>query len=377
MKKLILLAAIAALSLVLISQEISHETLVINIEIPVRVFKKNTFVDNLTIDDFEVYEDGILQKIEAVYLVKKASVVKREEKAKRFTPKITRNFIFVFEIREYLPKIGEVLDYFFDQIILAGDTLKVVTPVKSYDFKREALGRLPKERIVEQLKGKIRQDAFLGSADYRSLVKHLRYLMESEGLEAKLLMIQETLRELRDLRNFDEQRLMNFADYLKSTEGQKYVFMFYQKETTPIPENLNAWNRLEMMKSISFDVNKIKRAFSDSSISSHFLYITKVAWQGLDITRRGSMGASNTETFDQSAEIFSAFKEMAQATGGLVDSSDNVAVSFQKAVAASENYYLIYYAPKSHKKDGKFRKIKVKVKNQNYRILHRAGYFMN
>ena len=74
MKKLILLAAISVFSLVFFAQEITHETLVINIEVPVRVFKSGEFVDNLTIDDFEVYEDGILQQIEAVYLIKKKAI---------------------------------------------------------------------------------------------------------------------------------------------------------------------------------------------------------------------------------------------------------------------------------------------------------------
>jgi len=41
---------------------------------------------------------------------------------------------------------------------------------------------------------------------------------------------------------------------------------------------------------------------------------------------------------------------------------------------ASENYYLIYYKPKDYKSDGKFKKIKVKIKGKNYRVLHRAGY---
>ena len=47
---------------------------------PVRVFEGDEFVDNLTIDDFEVLEDGILQRTEAVYLIKKRTVERREEK---------------------------------------------------------------------------------------------------------------------------------------------------------------------------------------------------------------------------------------------------------------------------------------------------------
>ena len=52
----------------------------INIEVPVRVFKGETFIDNLTIDDFEVYEDGILQTIEAVYFIRKTEIINKEIK---------------------------------------------------------------------------------------------------------------------------------------------------------------------------------------------------------------------------------------------------------------------------------------------------------
>jgi VWFA-related protein len=72
--------------------------------------------------------------------------------------------------------------------------------------------------------------------------------------------------------------------------------------------------------------------------------------------------------------FFSTLKDIAQATGGTVNSSANAASSFKKAVNASENYYLIYYNPKSYKADGKFKKITVKVKGKRYRITHRAGY---
>jgi len=61
-------------------------------------------------------------------------------------------------------------------------------------------------------------------------------------------------------------------------------------------------------------------------------------------------------------------------TGGLKDTSANAAASFKRAVDFSESYYLLYYTPKDYKADGEFKKIKVKVKGQNYRITHRAGY---
>jgi len=68
---------------------------------------------------------------------------------------------------------------------------------------------------------------------------------------------------------------------------------------------------------------------------------------------------------------------MAQATGGLTESSANPTFAFKRAIEAFENYYLLYYTPANYTRDGKFKKIEVRVKNKNFTITHRAGYFAN
>lgn len=361
--------------LALLSQEIQHDVSVINIEVPVRVFDGGTFIDNLSIGQFELFEDGIPQKIEAVYLVQKTNIQKKEEPKTKFSPEVSRHFVLVFELQEYLPKIGEALDYFFDKVIAPGDTLNIVTPVKAYNFKGEALTRLSKEKISGQLKEKLRNDIALGNSEYRSLMKSLEEIFDFEAeQDLKELMYIETARKLKDLKSVDEQKLVGFADFLKNIKGQKYVFLFYQKELIPVLPGIDDFSLPELKKDISFDIKTIREAFSDSSISVHFLFVTNKPGMH-DILDTGKMAPLRVELFDQSDSIFGAFKEVSSATGGISDSSANAAASFQKAVDASENYYLIYYSPKDYKPDGTYREIKVKVKGKDYRITHRAGYF--
>ena len=379
-KKQFLLICALTLSLTLFAQELAHETIVVNIEVPVRVFKGSTFIDNLTIDDFEVYEDAKLQKIEAVYLIKKTKIEREEEVTKKkFTPEVSRNFIFVFEIRDNFPEIGEVLDYFFNNVLLPGDTLEIVTPIKTYSIKNNALDILPKQEIANQLKGKLKNDIIMGSADYRSLCKDLERILNTEGLDGDLkkLMCMDILRMLKELRYFDQSKLLKLSDNLKQIKGQKHVFLFYQKKIMPIPTFLEPHDKLDLQKNIFFDVETIKRAFSDSSISSHFLFLTKTPMYVLDITRRTSFENSGIQMEDHSYEIFSAFSEMARATGGLIESSANPGFLFKRAAEASENYYLLFYAPLNYQRDGKFKNIKVIVKGKRYKVTHRAGYFAN
>lgn len=66
----------ALFSLFFSPRQFQHSTGVVNIEVPVRVFDGDRFVENLTIDDFDVLEDGKPQRIVGLYLIKKTDIRK-------------------------------------------------------------------------------------------------------------------------------------------------------------------------------------------------------------------------------------------------------------------------------------------------------------
>ncbi len=92
-------------------------------------------------------------------------------------------------------------------------------------------------------------------------------------------------------------------------------------------------------RDISMDMEKVKQAFADSSLSIHFLFLKKMKDH-----RPGLMMQERSE------DIFRVFNQMAQATGGLTESSANPAFAFKRAVEAFENYYLLYYSPEKLQK---------------------------
>lgn len=383
------------------SQQLAHEVKVINIEVPVRVFKGDTFIDSLTINDFEVLENGKPQSIEAVYLIKKTDIKREEGKKGAAKPQVSRQFVLFFEMSDYMPEIDKVLDSFFDKVILPGDSLIVITPMKRYHLRSESLEKLPKDQIKKQLRGKLRQDIFIGTSEYRNTIEELYKSFSGDAsLEEKIELYSTFLSRLESLRKVNEKGLIQFAEYLKTMPGQKFVYLFYQKENVPqynpkylmqqqfqhqddpfltpkFAENFDFFNR-----DVKFDVEAVKKAYADSSISIHFLYVTKTPAVKIPVTASldaaAAMDGSGEITMvERSEDIFSAFNEIAQATGGISDTSANADAAFKRAVNASENYYLIYYTPKDYKSDGKFHEIKVNVKGGGYRILHRAGYIGN
>jgi len=409
MRKILFLPVFIVLCLSVFAQQISEEAVVLNVEVPVRVFQGNTFIDDLTINDFEVFEDGKKQRIEAVYLVKKRSIERSEEK-KRFTPDTARNFYIFFELSEYTAKLGEAVYNFMQNVIDPGDLLTIVTPMKTYRLRGKALEVRSREEITKQLKGLMRRDILLGNSEYRNAIRELSGLAglmsatmsqdESLRVNADLFAVesnkergsfreqltryQELLARLEDLRKVDQGKLLDFAEYLKDREGQKYVFLFYQREYIPQIEpsilnqflsiyqdtpdiQMNIANLFDFYKRDPLiDIEQVKKVYADASISIHFLFFTPVVQKMLGIVFR-----------ERSEDVYSTFSQMAHSTGGFIDSSANPDKLFKNAIDSSRNYYLLYYSPKNYGRDGKFKNINVRLINKNYRILHRVGYFAN
>ncbi len=377
--------------------KLQHEAMAINIEVPVRVFKGDVFIDDLSLEDFELFEDGKLQKIEAVYLIKKTSIEKeeterdKEEARKIYRPEVSRYFVFIFSVYEYLPRINEIIDHFFDEVYLPGDTLNILTPAKTYNLNPKAIkDKIPINEIKERMKLVLRRDIRVSSGTYHTLMRDL----EAFALETDAENYIRTLKELQQFRYVDLNAMEGLASYLKAKQGQKHVFLLYQQENIPLigdftemtsadveiynpsrPDGMEMASQsyiADLLQSVTFDAEKIKNLFADSSIAAHFLYITKPLLGGTDVNRQGSQRGIRHR--DITEDVYNAFLRIAKDTGGIIESTANVSSAFQKAAFASENYYLLYYSPSEYKTDGKFRTIKVRVKGKNYRVNHRAGY---
>jgi VWFA-related protein len=418
LKKGTFIIGILFLILFTAGQEIQEEAIAINIEVPVRVYDGNKFVENLTIEDFELYEDAVLQKIDAVYLIKertikrkesveKEELVKEENIEKKFAPKEPRHFFIVFELLDYTPQIKGIADYFFQNIIQPEDTLQIMTPVKTYRLKAESFKKKTKEEMGKALWSIVKKDVGIGNSEYRNLMEDMKKNVRAIGLflgapganildafadslytshsiqDLKFLIsaYEINLSRLEQIRGIEQKKLINFGTSLKEIEGQKIVFLLYQREHIPQVDHKALPQITDLMQTdpamymalenitglyargSSLDVEKIRQAYADASISAHFMFLTKSAEIIPGITMQES-----------SSDIFSAFKSLADATGGRIESSASPEHLFEKAVEASENYYLLYYTPKNYVADGKFKKIEVKVKGKKYKVTHRAGY---
>jgi hypothetical protein len=407
MRLILFLALSSAVSLA--TQDIQHETGAINIEIPVRVFKGDTFVDHLTIADFDVYEDGRLQSLDAVYLVKKTFVERKEEK-KTFVPDTGRHFYLFFELTEYDPKIREALDYFVREVLDSGDELVVVTPLRTYRMKSDILQNASRDRVFDKLLGILRRDILIGNAEYLDIIDEMKAMASTiasavgvnesgsqamgdpfgfaesifelkTSMEEQLQLYAAGLSRLENLRHLDHSRVNLLAEHVRNQTGQKEIFLFYQREFIPKidPGALNVlmstYNQrpdiIETVMSVfeffrreePIDIEPIKKVYADSGASVHFLFLTRPAPRARGLVME-----------EQSEDLFAPFREMSRATGGYIASTANLGVAMRSAIAASENYYLLYYTPQDYRADGRYHRLEVKVKGGGYRTSFRQGY---
>jgi len=394
----------------LATQDIQHVRTAINIEVPVRVFKGDAFVDDLTIADFEIYEDGKLQDLDAVYLVRK-TIIERREETTPLTPDTSRQFFLFFEMSEYDPKVREALNYFVDEVLIPGDELIIVTPMKTYRMRSEVFNEGGRSKVFEQLLGILRRDILIGNAEYRDVLDDLKSLaltmagavgltatntvspmagdMFAAGtiydvptsVEEQLQTYTTLLGRLESMRQVDQAQIAAFAERLRGQSGRKEIFLFYQREFIPKLDDMiltayqSSFNdRPDIVQTVTglfeffkrettIDVDAVRKAYADSGAAVHFLYLTRPAPKVAGVAME-----------EQSEDIFAPFREMSRATGGYIASTANLEAAMRSAVSAAENYYLLYYTPKDYAADGRFRALEVKLRSGAGRVSHRLGY---
>jgi len=368
------------------------------IPVSVRVFDGKQLVADLALKDFEILEDGKPRPVEALYFVDKNAIVRQEPNQDEW-PDVSRKFYLLFQLFEYHPKLAEAIGYLFDRELLPGDSLEIQTPMRNYKLSATAFANKPKNVLAEEMTDFVKKDIVQGSMAYNSLLndlkRHARAIggsnpmssletdteTEETGLEMLLLRYKEIMAKMEAMRRIDSDKFIRFAQALKNQSGQKFVFFIYQREYRPeisprimqqimstyqdAPHVLDGIQELFMSytRDISQNTQKLRESYADSSAYFNLIFMHKAPQQITRIVMR-----------EQSEDIFKAFSAVAQATGGIVDTSQNPAAGIETALETSNKYYLLYFTPFSEAKEGIFRSLKIRVKDRDYTVVNRQGY---
>lgn len=374
------------------------------VEVRVRVSAGGRFVDDLALKDFDIQEDGKLQSMSSLALVRGGKLVRRE--GEEIVPaRLERSYTLLFQVVDWDPALVEAVDYLFGSVLKPGDSMTLVTPMKPYHLQKDAMALKSKADLTKGMKNVLRKDILQGGGEYRDLINELKRLtraisgdtanfdedMESDisteaagsfGLEMQIDRYRQSLMKIDGIRLVDEAKLLAFAGALKALPGQKTVILFYQREYRPEISSATMNNLMSLYQANAdimgnlmdlfhfykrektFNADRVKKAFADAGIDFHFIFMEKKTQRVFGATMR-----------EQSEDTYPGFVEIARATGGTAESSMNLAETFKHAAASSEDYYILTYAPEGYTPDGGFRQIAVRVNRDGCRISSPLGYY--
>lgn len=357
------------------------------IEVDFRVFSGSAFVDNLSMADIQLFEDGESREINSLCLVKGNEVVRMEGLKKK--PKVSRLFVFIFYIRRYSVRIDEAIDFFFDRVITPKDALIFFTPEKIYNLKGLALSRKPKHEIAGQMKTILRKDTMMGNNSYLERLKQLQEIVSelSEGtlllgLSSGLSKYTTVLENLERMRFKEQTKIIKFLLQQRKQKGKKFVYLFYEREVKPdfTTRDLQAYKQrynsdAEMLIKLQemFELYKRGTVFNLKETGERF------AGSGLLINFSNFKNTSiaplrGVDENEYSEDVLGLFTQLARVTGGMVEHSSNPASFFYKAESFSRQFYTLRYVIPNPGKKKKFKKIIIKLKNKDYKVFHRSGY---
>lgn len=247
--------------------------------------------------------------------------------------KIQRNYMLVFDVKEYSAQMKDALTSFFKEVLQPGDQLIVVTPSRFIGFTAQKLMTMKTQlipTILDQLKG----DVSMASVKYRTTMEEMQRIVQalsgvgtSTGLSAKeaLITYGQNRRSLQELRQGLEAKLLSYIDVFRRVQGENHLLMFFEQEFRPVPDDKTMGN-LRASASIAFDaaevfmeeqyksgldLQKLIAGFKYAKVRFHFLYL-----QGKSAkTRRG------VDYIENSGDVYEIFTKLAQATGGIKTTS--------------------------------------------------------
>lgn len=308
------------------------------LEVDARVFDAGgRFVTDLTIDEFEILEDGRPQKIQNMFLVGNASSSAAASPSDtRPLPRAPQTWIFVFDREHLMPggyrRAKTALDAFMAERFRAGDLAGIIADEKMIDnritsVRGEFLATLAKVRppggAAARNADTAEAQATGGGGEAGSIIS------------AALLANAERERE-RAARNTVDL-LGDLAHGLAAMPGPKTV----------------------VMMSDGFALEKLEERLR--AVVGNF---SRAGARVYAVDTRGITGPPGD-----------ALNSLAVDTGGLtLFNINNIGPALDQIAADTNTYYVLGYQPSNTKYDGKYRKIEVRATRPDVTVRARKGY---
>jgi hypothetical protein len=258
--------------------------------------------------------------------------------------KIQRNYMLVFDIKEYSAQVKDAMTSFFKEVLRPGDQLIVVTPTRFIGFSAQRLATM-KTQLIPGILDQLKNDISMAAVKYLTTMEEMQRIAQSlsgvgssSGLSVKesLVTYGQHRQSLQSLRQGLEAKLLSYIDVFRRVQGENHLLMFFEQEFRPIPDDKTMGNLranasmafdaaevfvAEQYKYSGLDLQKLVAGFKYAKVRFHFLYLQAKS----NKTRRG------VDYVENSGDVYDVFTKLAKATGGIRTTSSKTS-AFVKQV---------------------------------------------
>jgi VWFA-related protein len=370
------------------------------VEVDARVFdKSDRFVPDLTRDDFEVLENGVPQKIDAMYLVgpaqpastiaDPAAVLPDPGRAKVSGPVAPQTWIFFFDLNHLTPGGG------FDRARKAVEDF-----VRDRFREGDVGGVLAGDKMVNNRLTSVRQELLDAVKQVKPRNDTRTRYIELTREWPRLMNEEEALRIARGERQWmqpaiaracaEEPEQCPVADSAVQQKAQRLSGEIQRASMTTLT-SLNGLAsglaRIPGPKSVVFLSDGFVAQEVETTLRSVVGQTARAGARVYAIDVRGLDRAGQRNLIDQSQvddpagavirtdSVADGPNSVAVDTGGLmIRNENNIGRALDRIAEDAGRYYVLAYQPSNANFDGKYRPIQVRVKREGLRVRARRGY---
>jgi VWFA-related protein len=360
------------------------------VEVDAGVFDKDgRFVSDLRRDDFEVLEDGVRQNVSAFSLVNLPI-----ERAER--PLFARQPIEPDVVSNAKPFDGRVYVIVLDDLqTAAGRTILVRRAARQ--FIEQAMAANDAAAIVYTSgRGEAGQDftsnkrlllasvdRFLGRKLRSQTLERLDEYQRQRALPSGSTQQGNRIGDPLDMqRGYDARAtldaLKKISDYVSSIHGRRKAIVYLSEGIDYDIYNFNNRESTTILESMKDVIATATR----SNVSIYAVDprgLTQLADDSMEV----SGGFPDDPSLNLSMQSFQdelrlaqmSLRTLAEDTGGYAAvNSNDFTKAWDRIVADNSSYYVLGYKPTNDKRDGRFRKIEVKLSREGLEVRTRKGY---
>ena len=381
--------------------------------------EQGNFVSGLTREDFEVLEDGKLQKVDTFVYVEipvepdnaftlAGRNVSGDTQTNR-EPFAGRLYVIVLDDQDVAAtrtaQVRKSAKEFVDKYMGANDIAAVIHTSGRTDAAQEFTSN--KQRLhaaIDKFVGRRMRSITLERLD--SYYQQLSMLSsdQSQSTETEPAASTDPGGHARvDPTDFERgfravgvlDTLKSTAEFLTAVRGRRKAVLFFSEGIDyPITDLFGGHSATDVIRAAQDAISMAARANVNFytidprglvGMTNEFMEMAgggAPALAGQPNVPMGSVTGATGGTFNAQTELMhelmlsqGSLRELAEQTGGIASVNTNsLTNTFNRIVQANSRYYVIGYYPPTHPRNGRFHKIEVRAKRPGLRVAARKGY---